>query len=210
MSHGLASKLTILTQLHHQVVNKKPLRELINNTLEILNTNHLNNDSDMCFPNEIKIVENKREVIKNTRLAWCHGDLGIGVALLGISKKIDLGSWSNWGEQTMQSCSLRKTNENARAVDAGFCHGFSGISLLYHRAYSLTNDTTFKESSQFWYDKVLDNALLEGEEICYKSYVNGEWEEDLSLLTGLAGIGLYIIERMSNHKLSNWSKIFQV
>src|SRR6056297_669604 len=78
LSHGISSLIIILSKIYSLDINKDKTFKLLNGAVNYL----LANEQDFYnigshFPNWISINSNTQK----SRLAWCYGDLGIGIAL---------------------------------------------------------------------------------------------------------------------------------
>ncbi|MGG8497558.1 lanthionine synthetase LanC family protein [Tenacibaculum sp. TC6] len=136
---------------------------------------------------------NKNIVIQNSRLGWCYGDLGILYTLLFASKKIHNESYVSKIVEMLKHVASRKfedENHKKFIIDAGFCHGTSGIAILFRNIYDITGDDLFLKTSNYWIEKTLVQRKKEqGEDsIDYGLDIKGTDKQNISVLEGLAGI----------------------
>ncbi len=78
------------------------------------------------FPNRIE-QDSQHEY--PSRLAWCYGDIGIGLATTLAGNSFDRKELITKGVDFLIHSSSRRTIETTSVVDAGFCHGSFGKFL---------------------------------------------------------------------------------
>jgi hypothetical protein len=90
--------------------------------------------------------------------------------------------------------------ESAGVVDAGLCHGATGVAHLFNRLYQASGEAAVAAAARTWFDRTF--ALRGSEGIGgFRAWVPqgadrmGDlgWEEDPGFLTGSAGIGLALL-----------------
>jgi lantibiotic modifying enzyme len=131
-----------------------------------------------------------------SRLAWCYGDLGVAVALLGAIRRAGLPGWETPVLELARSAA-RRSEENARVKDAGLCHGAAGNGHLFNRLYQATGEPIFGEAARRWLRYALE-LRRPGEGIAgflaWRGLEPGvEWKPEPGLLEGAAGIGLALL-----------------
>src|SRR5699024_10935192 len=102
------------------------------------------------FPSYIQI-SNKEQI--GSRLAWCYGDLGIGMALYITARHLNNTDIERKSIDILGSTISRRTQDITGVVDACFCHGTCGIGHIYNRLYNYTNISMFKDASIYWFNK---------------------------------------------------------
>jgi lantibiotic modifying enzyme len=132
-----------------------------------------------------------------TRSAWCYGDPGVSVALL--QGAIAIGDDAT-ARRCLASARAASQMETALAgvVDAGLCHGATGLGHLYNRLYQSTRDEQFLDAARRWFSHALRLRRARGEMAGWVSWMPGpdgksRWVPDGTLLTGVAGIGLALL-----------------
>jgi hypothetical protein len=133
-----------------------------------------------------------------TRLAWCYGDLGVSLVLLGAARTLADPRL----EAVAVGLAMRTT---ARAVagcqieDAGVCHGAAGAGHLYARLFHATGEPRLLEASRRWFEAALAlHAPGEGSG-GFTTYYPTDPEAafhrhaDPGLLMGASGIGLALL-----------------
>ncbi|WP_299315140.1 lanthionine synthetase C family protein [uncultured Aquimarina sp.] len=198
MSHGMSSIINFLSRLYKYEDFKTLVKPLIDGAVAyILSCKNNKYDTLSLFPNIIF----KDEIIdRNSRLAWCYGDLGIGVTLWQVGKLLDNTAYRKEAIDIVKYTSTRKTYKQTFVKDAGICHGSIGVMNMYNYMYRETKKTLFKEALDFWMDKTIEMAFHDDGYAGYKQFVEnmkegkkGDWKNQTNLLEGIAGIGLSII-----------------
>ena len=97
------------------------------------------------------------------RPAWCHGDAGVGAALLAAP--LD----GRWRDRALDLC-RRAAHQSPSGDEAGLSQGAAGLGHLFHRCHAATGEPLFLAASRAWYARALDlldpiaarGGLLEG------------------------------------------------
>jgi len=96
----------------------------------------------------------------------------------------------------------RKLQNTTKVVDAGLCHGTSGIFHMYNLLYSYTDKIELNEISQFWLKETIDfcNTLIK--DGIYKKFnpIDKIYETDYGFLEGASGIGLSLITLLTGDR----------
>lgn len=132
----------------------------------------------------------------NSRLAWCFGDLGIGVALWQISQSKKNKEWEDKALIVLRHTTKRRDLAINKVIDAGMCHGTAGIAHMYNRIYAYTKDEIFKEAALFWFDETMKMAVHPDGYAgfkCWKGEENGGWHNVADIIDGVSGIGLALL-----------------
>lgn len=137
---------------------------------------------------------------------WCYG-------LPGIARSIWIGAKAiNSDEYKLYALSLLKqltsiSIEKLKINSPHFCHGYSGVLIIYYLMYLDTKEKDFKN----FYTKILHKILEFYEGDNYLSFFNYDYENNknlnIGLLEGTSGIILSLnsVETLSNPQ---WSKTF--
>ncbi len=198
ISHGNASIVVFLSKIYENNILKEKAYRLLNGAITYILQNQLDPSIYYSsFPSVITKLGNP----SNSRLAWCYGDLGIGVAIYQAGKITKNNHWENKAIEILLRTTKRRNKNVTDVTDAGLCHGTAGIAHIYYRMYKNTKIDVFKESSDYWFSKTLDMAKFDDGLAGYKAYRKKETGGDLKeygLLEGIAGIGLAIISYLSD------------
>lgn len=197
LSHGIASNIVFLTKVLEYDIYSKKAYKLLSGSVNYLINNQLNS-SRYCsvFPNYVCDSEDLRE----SRLAWCYGDLGIGIALYQASVVANNEQWKELSMEVILKTTKRKSFKNTYVNDAGLCHGTAGIAHIYNRMYKNTGISEFKIASNYWFNQTLKMAKHKDGLAGYKTWQRpeyGNWSNEFGLLDGIAGIGLAILSKIS-------------
>ncbi len=198
LSHGMSSIVNFLSRLvvfddfkNHV---EKELRQSVAYILQKQNKEGVDNS---CFPDWITL-DNKKS--KKGRLAWCYGDLGIGISLWRAGIALDNKKITKTALNVLKHAALRRDIEDTRVADAGLCHGAFGVMHIFDYMYKQTEEPLFKEAADYWIDQGLKMGTHKDGYAGYMKWRSGEnsgWEKDLCVLDGIAGIGLSIISYLS-------------
>jgi lantibiotic modifying enzyme len=203
LAHGQASHLCYLAERVQadNCVSKPQFKNLIRDGIKFLESCRLKNALSE-FPS---FLEDKR--LGPSRLAWCYGDLGVGIAYLKCAESTNDASLYQSGLEILKKTTLRKKENESGVQDLGFCHGSAGLCHIYDYLFRITSDEIFLRSSSHWLQYTLQR-LFEKENT-YRAYLgpNEGWVESVGLLNGLAGIGLVILNQIFPG-LSRWEEIF--
>jgi lantibiotic biosynthesis protein len=198
LSHGNASIIVFLSKIYEKNILKEKTYRLLVGAVTYILYNQL--DPAIYYSSFPTLIAKSGE-LTNSRLAWCYGDLGIGMAIYQAGKATDNNQWTNKALEILLRTTTRRNDNKTFAVDAGLCHGTSGIAHIYNRMHRNTKINTFKESADYWFQKTLEMAKFDDGLAGYKAWRNKETGEDLNepgLLEGIAGIGLAMISYLSD------------
>ena len=204
LSHGQASIIAVLINIINNCsdygVNKTILYDLLNQTLRLYEN----------IIDEITIKQNSfshpdwlknNKLIMSSRLAWCYGDLGISYTIMRAALLVgNIALYNKHLEILLNSTTIQEINSGV--MDAGFCHGASGISFLYDSCYNITNDSKFYEASFKWTKSTIDMATFNDGIGGFKSNIAGNLQNCKGLLDGAAGIGLSLLSYLHKQEVS--------
>jgi lantibiotic modifying enzyme len=194
LSHGIPSILVYLSKCYNNGIGVDILKPIIQGTVNFIlkYAQKPQNSSEYYFPTYVGLngVANR-----SSRLAWCYGDLGICCALWQAKQILNDKSLDRQIlEILLHNCQIQNL-ENARVVDAGLCHGASGVAHIFKRFYHRYNHPSLKESADYWYKVTLNMAIVNDSLASYKQWTTDGWEYSESFLEGSAGITNALIYR---------------
>ena len=210
LSHGIASIIAFLTKLHEindfKSTTLSVLKSAINYLIKVKNIDLTTSTS--FFPNVIPL---HGPVNKKSRLAWCYGDLGIAITLWNASKTLNNSEINQFSEKVLKNCTQRITSEDTSVVDAGICHGSYGNAQIFNRIYKETLNPIFLESCEFWINDGINRAIFSDGYAGYKQWhgKNHIWTPEISLLEGITGIGLVIMDYLSEYDFK-WDECLMI
>ena len=196
LSHGIAGIINFFTRLIELDTVKSEAQAIVNKSINYLLT--------LKFENQISIFPNNHILEKHkylpSRLAWCYGDLGIGITLWQVSQSLDDKFLEKNAMQIMLHSTRRRDLKDNRVIDAGLCHGTSGIAHIFNRMFINTGLQEFEESSDYWFNETLKMARFSDGLAGYKSWQgrNNGWYKEINFLEGIAGVGLALISKVSD------------
>jgi lantibiotic biosynthesis protein len=207
LSHGIASIINFLSRLHPIEdfgVKVKPLME--GGARYILQFQNQDNDSFALFPSRITFDS---QINYQSRLAWCYGDLGLGLSLWHVSNALQDPLLKDAAVKILKHSSKRRDAKNSMVRDAGICHGAYGIAQVFNKMHRKMKDPDFYEAAQFWMEEGLKLSFHNDGFAGYRKFriLNNEecWDNDLCMLEGVSGIGLVIIDYLSESD-STWDE----
>jgi len=90
-----------------------------------------------------------------TRLAWCYGDLGIAVALLGAARCVNEPTWEREALMIARRAAKRPA-EQSGVRDCGLCHGAAGVGHIFNRLFQATGEASLAAAALFWFERTLE------------------------------------------------------
>ena len=93
-----------------------------------------------------------------SRLAWCYGDLAVAWALYAAGHALGDSAILAAGERALAAATARQPGRSG-VVDAGLCHGTSGVALLFHRLASVYGDAA--SAAALWAGRLLDEVAAD-------------------------------------------------
>jgi len=207
LSHGSASVIVFLCRLYEAGIDKPKVLKLLTGAIEFILQNKINT-KNCNFKYPAWTYKNNLDTAHDGRLAWCYNDLGISTALFQAGNIFNNNEWKQEAISTLIETTRLTDPLTTRVVDAGLCHGTSGIAHIYNRMYNQTNIEEFKNAAIFWYEKTLEMASYKDGLAGYKVYRSPDYggnHNDFGLLEGIAGIGLALISYSSDIE-SKWDR----
>lgn len=133
-----------------------------------------------------------------SRVAWCYGDLGILYTHLLVADVVQDDMLKAETIKRLKQVAERRTEEEVMYNDAGFCHGTSGLVLLFKNSYDHTGEVVFREAAEYWLQKTYDYKVEKNDQIAYSLYDGSiRNETDPTLLEGLAGVAASYLSTLS-------------
>lgn len=148
-----------------------------------------------------------------TRTAWCYGDIGVAAVLLSAAQSFRR---EDWREEALviARAGARRSFAATMTVDAGLCHGATGIAHLFNRIHQATGDDEMRDAALTWYGRALD-MRRPGEGLAgLLSWVDapgsaGMWKAEPGFLSGVAGIGLGLLAAVTEVEPA-WDRVLLV
>lgn len=205
-AHGLASVISFLGRINRHDDFGLDLKNILSGAINgLLSYKQPLKVGNSYFPNTILQTQ---ELDLPSRLAWCYGDLGIGISLLQVSKYLKNDLLCNKAVNILEHCATRLSEAETGVIDAGFCHGAFGNAHIFKKAYHQTHIEIFKNTSDYWVNRGLKMAHHEDGFAGFKQFSRkGDYYPSISMIEGIAGIGLVLIDHVSNSN-HMWDECF--
>ncbi|MBC9797628.1 lanthionine synthetase C family protein [Sinomicrobium weinanense] len=208
LSHGMSSIVNFLSRLYKHDIFRTQVHPLLKGGVAYI-LSHKNEDSSVMslFPAWVKEGE---DYDRTSRLAWCYGDPGVGVSLWQASKSLEDTGLGQTAVEILKHATRRTAPESSMVRDAGLCHGSFGNAQIFNRMYAETGEEAFREAAAFWLSDGLEKAVYEDGYAGFKQWrgQDREWRGELTLLEGIAGIGLSIISHLSGD--NSWDECLMI
>lgn len=205
LSHGISSIIILLAEIHR----KNPSNKLAESLL-IKATNHLlgSKNTEPIGSRYPTLVHENGEKSFSSKLAWCYGDIGVGLALLNSGSALNDDSIIKSGADVLLWTTKLKTHEETGIIDPCFCHGTAGLANVYRHAFKTTGHPKLEEASWYWLDQTLKMATHGNNNCAGYTFYNGiekRWEVRYGTLEGLTGIALTLLSFLSSKEFG-WER----
>lgn len=204
LAHGIPAIITFLTMVGEAGFERERVAVLIRRASNFLLTLQLPVKTTSMFP---CFADSHKENFGSTcRLGWCYGDLSVAVCLFRAGIFLNAPILKEAAHNLIVHSIQRKFNDDTQIIDAGFCHGATGIMYIYNWFYRHTGITEYRDAAIFCAKESLRMARFEDGIQGFKSYTSSRgWTNDHGLLEGVAGIGL-CYSSVLLHKHQTWSE----
>lgn len=212
MAHGNASTLYFFVKCYQYGI--EPARSLAAiNGLQQFFMDNLQNPSEAGSYFAFKLTSNcpPSNQWVHSRLAWCYGDLPALFSLFTSSRIIGNTELENSTISMLKVVSLRKDFKKEGILDAGFCHGTSGVCYFFHKLYQATSLDEFKHAADVWFEKTVSCGMIPETESAsgYKFALDGKGVVvDSSLLNGFAGVSALALSYLFPEFKNDWDECF--
>ena len=195
LAHGIPSILNFFSRLVSIDDFRKQVEPLMMPIARsILSTQHKNSTLTSSFP---KFSSQNIMNETNSRLAWCYGDLGIGISLWRASTVLNNKNLKQKAISILERTTKRRSPQETYIVDANVCHGAFGVMHIYDWIYRSTSNTLFKDVSKHW-ARIGVKLTKTTKEV--PLHMNKE-ENDDCILIGDSGIGLVLLSNLSEKRI---------
>ncbi len=133
------------------------------------------------------------------RTAWCYGEPGVAVALLGAARAVGDATWEDAALRLAHRAAARPV-EDTGVVDAGLCHGAAGLGLVFARLHQVTGDPQLHDTARYWFRHTLDLRVPSTGVAGYTAADVDGPVADPSLLAGATGIALALHAAGTDHE----------
>lgn len=206
LSHGISSIIIFLSRVVKSGMYNEKISETLTGAVNYVISQQKNfSELGYFFPSFV--FKNLPNPASKSRLAWCYGDLGPGVALWQAGIALKNTEWQEKAlEILLQSTQRRAFNETFTS-DAGICHGSAGIVMIFRRMFFETKRSEFNDAVNYWIKQTLNFSRFEDGLAGYKTMEKEGWKCDYSLLSGITGIGLVLLSYLVDDE-QDWDELF--
>ena len=204
IAHGMASTCIYLVNLINSF--KLPnARNLLEKAIQYIIKQEYLTNSLSSYPTFSQDYDLEKG-IANSRLGWCYGDIGIALLYWNCYKMCFGEKYKEMAIKLFAKISDRKTLLENGIIDAGICHGTSGLGLVFYKMFLNTGNLKFKETSSFWLSETMKFSIYQDGYAGYKA--NGQYAS-INFLEGISGIGLYLLSQV-NPRFLGWERVLLI
>jgi hypothetical protein len=193
VAHGVPGVIALVAAA---VARGLPALDLLDAAVAWLLSKEISTGAEVTFP----YCEVVGDVPDPARIAWCYGDPGIAVTLLGAARSVGNRAWEEKALAIARRAAQRSL-ETSGVLDAGLCHGAAGVAHLFNRMFQLTGDDLLGEAARTWFARTLamrrPGIGLAGYRTFEPERTGAQWVDDPSVFTGVAGIALALLAAVS-------------
>lgn len=195
LAHGIPSILKLCVQCYNQGICVNESEKLGLKIIDYLLGNTNDNISSSYF--STSIITGKE--LSSSRLAWCYGDLGVGIILYQAGISFGKKKLVDFSLELFIHSSKRRTTDETLVFDAGVCHGAAGVAHIYNKMWHYTRNGIFKEACEYWIQKTLEFSIHADGIAGFMTYnpVKKVYKKETCLLDGAAGIGLVLMSYLN-------------
>lgn len=194
LSHGMPSFIYLLLQIHRAGVAQEHCRDRIYEYIDfMLSKSNAMPGSVSYFPSAIaQRKEDYEGDLSVSRIAWCYGDMGIGMVLIQVALYFNDKALFNKAEEILL---FQAGRADETINESGICHGTSGLMHMFNRLFQMTGNKAFKTAAEYWLEETYKQAVHPGNHsgLQTPNWKTKNYEDDGSLLTGLAGTALTLM-----------------
>ena len=203
LAHGLTGILLIFIENWPYVSNKKNVEKFIQNGIHYIlsaETSAINKNRGLShFPITINSTSGSKHFIN--RLAWCYGDLNEVLLLYRAGKLLGNSKYTEKADIIGFQSIKRKTKEETLCSNSHFCHGTAGLAQVYKCLYAESGHFFYYDAYKYWIKQTINNIESEITQSIFA-------DNAISILEGLAGVGMVLTEYINEGDQLNWSKVF--
>lgn len=188
VARGVPSIIALLSRILELSVEPAKTQGLLQASVEYLLEARLRDRVCSHFP--IAIVPGVQ--LGPAHTAWCYGDPGIAVVLLGAARATGDVSWGRVASELAASVAMRRLSDPA-IYDAGLCHGAGGVGHILNRLYHAMGDDILAEGARRWMRHALSMRRSGGLNGGFLFEWDGKWAPVSGLLRGAVGVGLALL-----------------
>lgn len=206
-AHGIPSIISMLTRALYLGFEVETIKTLLKKSFNYI-ISVKGDYKGASFPNFITVDNGKHIFGETSRLAWCYGDLSVGVAMLNYGEIInDISIIKDANEILLKT--IERDQEHTGIVDVFLCHGSSGLVLIYNYLFDKTGISSYKERATFWMKETV-GKIKEGK-TGLKTWLGKEgWIDQDTILEGKTGLLLLLYSLMNDDCKTLLEKLFLI
>ncbi len=204
LAHGVPSIISFLASLSEFNIFSIKVESMLRRAISFVLTNKYKTDKSISlFPTYV--YHDLIKEVHTSRLAWCYGDLGIGLTILKAARVLKNRQLEKEAIRILKHSSKRKDLKENFVRDAGLCHGAFGISQIFGRLHKKTQYQEFLEASIYWKEEGLKMANYNNNDVSFNIWGERNWKDSFGLLEGISGIGLCLISHLTDFE-DDWDE----
>ncbi|WP_333596834.1 lanthionine synthetase LanC family protein [Chryseobacterium flavum] len=216
LAHGLCSVINI-AKLYLENIDKycEVSKHCLNLCCEMFTAPELNFTLPSLYPSISPIKQfHDRAARHSVHLGWCYGDQTISTTLNNVANfqnNQELNQFSlNIANHWVRRDSIGKALLNEDFYDHMMCHGVACVALYNKLWFTITKDQSFYKNYTYFINNLLSQKQDFDNVAGYKrAVINNEYEKSYGLLTGVAGVGLLLLDA-SNMERKSWYDLFLI
>lgn len=207
LSHGIPGMIILLVRLGEtEAVDNSIIQDLLTGAVEyIMSSKNKEEIEYSLFPS---VIDNGLGEKRSSRLSWCYGDLGIGIAFLRAGNFLNKTEYVELAKEIFLHACKRRSHSVSLVVDPMLCHGSFGLSQIFQQLNQELELSELSDAASFWLEDGLKHFKnSKGEFLSTEESANlkgYKWQSNSSLLTGLSGVGLSILSSLTLD--NSWNK----
>jgi lantibiotic biosynthesis protein len=139
MAHGIPGVIALMARFVHRGFEPRRSQQMLDDAVEMIVG--VPSPTPSWLPAE-----------GSRHLAWCYGDLGVAVALVGA------GLFANHERAYARGVELARGAASWTGVnvaETGLCHGIAGVAHLFNRLAQASGEPAFEDTARRWYARLL-------------------------------------------------------
>lgn len=204
-AHGIPSIISLLSNVYAAGIERETIKKMLDQSYNFLRSVQGDYDGS-SFPNFITVRNGERIATDSSRLAWCYGDLSVGIAMMHYGKALGNEESIAEAEKILVKTTEREYGKTG-VVDVFLCHGSSGLIMMYNYLYRVTGNPAYKKATDFWTQDTL--TIGNRPETGMRTWLGSEgWIEQDTILEGRTGLLLQLYALTHEHYKNPLEKLF--
>jgi lantibiotic biosynthesis protein len=204
VAHGIPGIIQFLGETKNAGIEVQKSTDLIGLAVNWLDSQRRSSDNLSFFGTCVAPGQKTRD----SRLAWCYGDLGIAAVLYQAWRRSGREDWHSTALSIIDHCLSRPLSETG-VLDPGLCHGALGIAHILVRLYQSERSLTYKAAANVWYQRGLAMRDPEIGTGGFFQLLSNRRKADISFLTGAIGGALALCAALSPIE-PGWDRILSL